>query len=398
MSTEDDVLTPTELNELVRELATTKVLTVYHDARVTDPAMRHAWRPTLSSALRSVRAGLTDEGERAEFDRAAAFLDVPLPPLGGVWGAPGWVAFLTAEGPRYAAELPVRPSTLVAWREGPVVTPYLRALKQHRPVIVALVDSRSARFYRYAWGSLLALPEVTLSVDDDAGAGTAASSRARGMRGTSYPAPRAAVGTEQTRRRRLVSFRRLVASLGPLLVELAGDDGWVLIGGTPEWARLAGEALPAPLAGRVVISSTLDHDETEVEIARAAKWAATMLRARQGRALLDRVLEHAGALGRGAAGVPATQRALRAEAVNLLVLSPEFIRTHGEDAEDTVRAALAQGAGIEVLSGDAAGHLDRTADGIAARLRFAIDAPATPNGATRQQRGAPGAVSTLTVA
>jgi stalled ribosome rescue protein Dom34 len=114
--------------------------------------------------------------------------------------------------------------------------------------------------------------------------------------------------------------------------------------------------------------------------------------------LLDRVLEHAGALGRGAAGVPATQRALRAEAVNLLVLSPEFIRTHGEDAEDTVRAALAQGAGIEVLSGDAAGHLDRTADGIAARLRFAIDAATTPYGAIRQQPGTPGAVSTLTVA
>jgi hypothetical protein len=395
---EDDVLTPTELNELVRELATTRILTVYHDARVTDPAMRHAWRPALASALRSVRAGLRNEWERAEFDRAAAFLDDPLPPLGGVWGAPGWVAFLTANGPHYAAELPVRPSTLAVWRDGPVVAPYLRALKQHRPVIVALVDSRSARFYRYAWGSLIALHEVTLSTDEDAGAGAPARSRARGTRSVSYPAPRAAVGIEQAQRRRLVSFHRLAASLGALLVELAGDEGWILIGGTPEWAHLAGEALPAQLAGRVVISGTLDHDETEVEIARAAKRAATTLRSRQGRALLDRVLEHAGARGRAAAGVSSTLRALHAQAVNLLAVSPEFIRVHGQDAEDTVRAALAQGADIEVLSGDAAEHLDRTAEGIAARLRFAIDAPVMPNGATRQQLGAPGAVSMLTVA
>jgi hypothetical protein len=43
---------------------------------------------------------------------------------------------------------------------------------------------------------------------------------------------------------------------------------------------------------------------------------------RRNRLLLERVLEHAGALGRGATGVPDTQRALRSEAVDLLVLSP----------------------------------------------------------------------------
>lgn len=160
------MLTPSRLNELVRELGTTRVLTVYHGARVTDPAMRHSWRAELAAALQPVRNAIVRDDERAEFDRVAAFLDDPWPPIDGVWGMPGWAAFLTTEGPVYAGALPVEPPTFAAWRDGPVITPYLRALKQHRPVIVALVDSRSASLYRYAEGSLTALPELALSVPE----------------------------------------------------------------------------------------------------------------------------------------------------------------------------------------------------------------------------------------
>ena len=50
------------------------------------------------------------------------------------------------------------------------------------------------------------------------------------------------------------------------------------------------------------------------------------------------------------------------------------VELHEPDAESMVRAALEQGSDVEVLSGDQGAYLDRTADGIAARLRFAIDA------------------------
>jgi peptide subunit release factor 1 (eRF1) len=59
--------------------------------------------------------------------------------------------------------------------------------------------------------------------------------------------------------------------------------------------------------------------------------------------------------------------------VDLLVLSPEFVKSEDELAEDAVRAALLQGAGVEVLSGDAVERLDEAAGGIAAKLRFALE-------------------------
>jgi hypothetical protein len=288
-----------------------------------------------------------------------------------VWGAPGWVAFLTTDGLRYGADLPVRPSPLAAWRDGPVISPYLRALKQQRAVIVAIVDSRSAHLYRYAAAELTARPDLALAAEDESGL---VPSTERGM---PAPAPRRALDPEHTQRRRLATFQRLATSLAARLTELAGDDAWILIGGAPRWAQLASEGLPASLASRTMVSKTLDHDAPPTAIARAARRAATALRAAHGRALVHRLIERSGAGGRGAAGIPAVQRALRARAVDLLMVSPEFIRVFGREAEDAVRAALAQGADIEVLSGDAAVQLDQHAEGLAARLRYAIDGPAT---------------------
>src|SRR5690606_40519187 len=103
------MLKPTELRELWRDLEDREVLTVYLDSRVTDPAMREAWRPALLTAIRSAGASITDSDDRAECDRAAAFLREPESPPGGLWGAPGWVALATAEGVRYAGDLPVQP-------------------------------------------------------------------------------------------------------------------------------------------------------------------------------------------------------------------------------------------------------------------------------------------------
>jgi hypothetical protein len=205
------MLTPTQLRDFVRALEGTRVLTIYRDARVTDPAMRHAWRPALASALRPIRASITDGSERAEFDRAAAFLSDPIPALDGVWGAPGWVAFLTASGPLYTGDLPVRPPAHIVWRDGPAIAPYLRALKQQRPVIVALVDSRSARIYRYARGTLTGLPEQALVVDRDLDGHAPASSTAPRP---AHHAARGTVGPEQTQRRQRTAFLRLMTTLG----------------------------------------------------------------------------------------------------------------------------------------------------------------------------------------
>lgn len=365
------MLTMHELSGLIRDLATTPVLSVYLDVRVTDPAMRHAWRQELLNALRTARAEISRPEELERFDRAAALLDKPLPESGAGWSAPGWVAFLTADGPRYVSDLPVRVPTRVAWRNGPVVSPYLRVLKQHVPVAIAVVDSQSARIFRYAKGRLMAVEPLHVPKDETHGPSESPSSDRRGK---SMPAARGAVSTEAVQRRREVEFVRLAGTLASRLSEIAGDDGWVLIGGTTHWARLAAGALPSALTARTMVSPALDHDAPEDVISAAATEAASALRADKGRAVIGRLLEHAGPMGRGAAGVPATQRALRARAVDLLLISPSFVELHEPDAESMVRAALEQGSDVEVLSGEQGAYLDRTADGIAARLRFAIDA------------------------
>lgn len=366
------MLTAAELQDLARELEGVAVLSLYVDARVTDPAMRHAWRPAMAAALRAERARVTNDDARAAFDRAARFVEDPVPPLDGAWGTPGWAAFVTADGPRYAAALPVQVPMLATWRDGPLVSPYLRALKQHRPVIIAVVDSRSAVLYRYALNELTELPAIALPAEDGAGA---ASAKPHAPRGSAYPAARGALDTEHAARRRRADFQRLAASLSQRLAALAGDDGWVLIGGTASWPRLAAEALPTELADRTFVSPDLDHGDAADVIVRIAKDAATTLRAAHSGVLLDRLLERAGAGGRATAGVPATQRALRARAVDQLLLSPAFVSGNASLAEDVVRSALAQSADVEVLSGDAAIRLDVAADGIAARLRFALDGP-----------------------
>jgi hypothetical protein len=339
--------------------------------------MRHSWRAALGAALQPVRNGITDEAEREEFDRAAAYLEDPWPPIDGVWGMKGWAAFLTADGARYAGSLPVQPPTLAAWRYAPVVAPYLRAFKQHRPVIIALVDSRSARIFRYALGELEELPDMALAVPDGTEPGAQERPPAKG--GPSHPGPRGTLDTEALRKRKEASFNRLATTLAARLVELAGDDGWILVGGTREWARHAGDAIPATHAARVMVSTTLDHNAHEKEIAEAAKHAASELRSAQGHDLVDRILERSCGGGRGASGVPAVQRALQVGAVDLLVVSPHFLNRADIDVEELVRTALARGADIEVLSGTSATELDERSEGVAARLRFAIDARATEN-------------------
>lgn len=364
------MLTAANVQALVRELSGTNVLSVYLETRVTDPAMREAWRPALTTALRDAGAMVPEE-ESAEFERAKAVVLDAVPSLGGTWGAEGWVAFVTADGPRYMGELPSRCPTLAVWRNGPLVAPYMRVLKEHRPVIVALVDSRSARVYRYAWGSLEELPEMGLTVAGDVE--TELPSGPNRRKGAAFPAPRSATGTERARHRQSANFDRMAAILGTRLAELAGDDGWVLIGGTPEPSRLAGTALPSQVVGRATVMETLEHDATAEEIADAAQRTATQLRAAHGRAVLAPLLEHGAAGGRAASSVPSTQRALRANAVELLVMTPEFVRADADEAEAAVRAALLQGADVEVLSGDAAADLDARGDGIAAKLRFPVD-------------------------
>jgi peptide subunit release factor 1 (eRF1) len=368
------MLNATELFTLARDLAHRKVLSVYVDNWITDPARRRAWRAASEAELRSTREKIIDTEERAEFDRAAAFLREAQPRPGGMWAARGWIGFATSDGPVYVGELPRRVDTLVAWQDGPAIAPYLRALKQHTPVIVALVQARGAHVYRYVHDRLENVDELRVSSHRFTSKRGERATLSRAGRG--YPAPRSALETEVAHRRQLAQFRRFALRLADRLTLLAGSDAFILVGGTAEWSRLAAAALPRRIQDRVVVAPELEPRASPSQIVRAAKRAARELRSRRGRDLISKIL--ARVEYRAVAGLPALQRALQARAVDLLLVSPRLLHAEPVRAERVLQSAIRQGARVEVLSGESGAMLDQLADGVVARLRFAIDPKPEP--------------------
>ena len=98
-----------------------------------------------------------------------------------------------------------------------------------------------------------------------------------------------------------------------------------------------------------------------------------MLFRSRARKLVDQLFERLGSRGRSALGLPAMRRALTAGAVDLLLLTSQYVQAHPREAENDVRAALALGADVETVSGDAAAQLEQNGDGVGARLRFSLD-------------------------
>jgi len=356
-----------ELFTLARDLAHLKVLSVYIDNRVVDPSRRVAWRADLSSRLRNTRATIVDPVERAQFDRAAAFLEAPVPRPGGMWASPGWVAFATEDRVAVVGALSGRVETLVAWQQGAVIIPCLRAISHEAPVFVALLGSRGALLYRYERGAL----EYLETVDEPP---SESRQRRRGLRsdraGRGYPTPRGALETEVAHERQLAQSHRLATSVAARLGLVTGRDGCIVVGGAPQQTRFVFDALPQPLQLRAVVSSALDRAATHDAIVRGAKRAAREWRSRRGRLLVSRIFNHSGQ--RSAAGLRALEWAVYQKAVDLLLISPRFLDTERERAERLLLDALGQGATVEVLSGDAAALLNSVADGVGARLRFSV--------------------------
>lgn len=363
------MLQASELLTLARDLAHRKVLSIYVNKHVVDPAERYTWRTALAADLRAAREAITDFAERAEFDRAAAMLEQLVPTSGTIGSAPGWAGFATPDGVVATSDLPGRAEPLVAWQHGVVIGQYLRALKHERPVIVVLGHPRGALVYRYAHGNLEALDSVVLSNDGDP---RAARRRAGNERGAGRPRPRAALKTEVSQQRQLAQLHRIGSALVPRLRLLAAADACIVIGGAPQWTGIVLRALPRPLQRRSIVTSELNHTAASRAIIRVAKRAARELRSRRGQEVISRILGRSAY--RAAAGVPALQRALYSNAVDHLFVSPRFLHLEREWAERLLHAALAQGARVDVLSGDAGILLDRLAGGAVARLRFAIEA------------------------
>jgi hypothetical protein len=360
------MLTLPQLATLHRALHRTPVLSVYIAGSAADPAIQRTWRVQLDHSLGDLRRWIegSSHDERKQFEACVGLLDDAIRGFGGSIRAPGWAAFITADGIQDAQALPAPVPILAVWSTGPCVAPYIRALKQARPVVVVLADARKATLFRYRLGKLDLVATVHAHHAIDHPEHMGAASRVGFHTGT-----RGRAGHDSAQRSLLTGRDRMLAETVSRASELAGADGAILLGGIKRVvARLADRIAPiAP--GRVLELKALDVHASGAEVAAAARDGASALRnGFDGRRVAE-IEDVAGAHGLGAVGPADTRLALSQGSVRELYVTRRYLEDHAAEAEDAVRAALDQDAVVEEVSGEAAERLD-SLGGMAAGLRF----------------------------
>lgn len=366
------MLTFDELATLERSLRGTTVLSVYIDGEVRDPARRSAWRTPLKNELARIRKALrgATHTEREGYRHAVELLRGALRRGDVALGTPGWMGFVTPRRVHLAAPLPVRVPTDARWGEGIRIAPAIRALKEARPVIVAIVDSRSARVYRYVGASLEMSDHLhaVAHLEPPSHMGTAPR---RGF----HTGTRGRTGAEAAERGLRAGRERMMRELAERVTELAGGEGWVLVGGTPGAAREALAALPAQVVPRAEIVAELPIRSTEAEVARHAAGRASLLRRAEDLRLVREVVERAGAGGLGVLGLAGTRQALESGAAQRLYFTLRLLEDAAAEADVILRLALDHDVRLEEVSGDGAALLDAQGGGIGAALHYAMATP-----------------------
>ena len=353
------------LVKLEKSLRNGMVLSVYVDGELQDPAERRRWRMDLRHELDAIAKRLESAShtERESFAACRLALVDQLAGFTGAIGAAGWVGFFGVDGMYHASMLPVEVPTLAVWSAGAVVAPYLRVLKETRPVIVAIVDAKKARLFRYVGGEVTRLATLRAHTLVDEPSHMGAPSKVGFHSGT-----RGRAGTDAAQRERREGTAHLLGELASALTSEAGADGWIIIGGIPSVADAALQALPDELSLRAQ-RVELDVHATDAQVATCARSAASELRAALDLDRLTRVIHAAERFGPGEIETTEIERALREGRVQELYLSLRYLTDHPDDTEEVVRLAFDSRAVVEEVSGPAGARLDEVG-GLAARLRY----------------------------
>ena len=369
------MLTHAELVALHRTLSGERVLSVYIDGTSHDPAAQRTWRLQLEKSLNDIRLGLEDapHTEREQFEHCVRLLEGRLDGIQGAIGAPGWAAFVSAAGVREAHRVPAPPSTQAAWAIGPKLAPYMRALAEARPVVVAVTDAREVVLSQYSFGALHRIETIRAHHVIERPLHMGAAPRQGFHTGT-----RGSAGRDAAQAALLEGRNRMLAQTAKRITELAGPDGWIVLGGIHGIVRRLAQRLAA-VKDRALEAESLDVHATEAEIARAARDGASRLRDAAALRRVAALEDQAAAHGLAVTGPVATRVALEQASCRELFVTHRYVIEHPAEADEIVRTALDQDATVEEVSGDAAGRLDAVG-GMAAGLRFR---PALIDGAKR---------------
>jgi hypothetical protein len=352
-----------------------------------DPADRSgAWRTELRNGLaQASQSAETAEHEmrvalRSTADRVAerfseqelaplprgevGFVEIAREPAGERW-------WLTHLAPQSAA------SVYLAGR--PVLVPFLRLAARSRPRGVALVSAERVRLLQWEPGHLEELHSRELNL---------LSGDWRERKAAKSPDPARAQGVSAAGRdqfgERLTEHRhRFLKECGHLVSQTGVDRQWAEVIGfsPPQYVDRFREAFHSA-SPELVLGGEVDLIAESVgQILDVVEEAVARRDAEQDRQLVERALEETRAGAHGVAGAEGTLAALEEARVEHLIVDdvrggpPPVIGVGVEEdgewagAEPLVRRALATGARITPVSGDAADLLAPT-DGVAALLRY----------------------------
>ena len=359
----DPRMTRSALAELSQTLGEQLVLSVYLARTNEDPGQGQAWRKRLDAALSDVRADLEARApaELSAFERATDRVMSGLDSFGRILPSEGWCALATEERLWLSEGLPFQPHELVRWRAGASIAPYVRALKVGRPAVLAVLTRMHTDLYRYEGGEFSGPTKLHAEWPAAEAGDVGVSKRAStvsGVRGTTR--------TDYMERARDENMRRHRKELTEALIEMAGDDGVVVLGGTQKAISAVRNDLEKTLPGRIAEAPELAFDTAREDLLAHLRTAASSLTEERQARLMDQCADP----HRGCHGWNETYRALAAGAVDTMLLARGMIESTPDDAERLVRLALAQGAEVEEVGGELGERLAAKGGGVIARLRF----------------------------
>jgi hypothetical protein len=367
------MLTYADLVQLERQTRDQTVLSVYLNGEGADSITRSRWQADLRHSLDDVATWLRDASheEREDFAARRRLLEERVETFRGEIGAPGWVAFLDTSGVRHESAVHGPVPTMAVWSTGACVAPYIRALKESRPVVIAVVDSRHARLYRYVDHDVELVERLEADLDFEV-PGSMSRPAAQGF----HTGTRGQTGTDAARDVLQKEMDRMLTTARARIESLAGDDGWIVVGGIPTVVNAAVSRLSQALQSRAM-QADLDVNATTAQVTACARESASRLRNTHDLARIREIIAAAEANGVGVIGGGDTMRALDEGRARNLYFTLRHLEANASELEAAVRSAFDHGTGVEHVSGEAAEVLDGVG-GIAAGLRYVPSAAANP--------------------
>ena len=352
-----------DLDDLRAQLSDAIVLTVYIAAEEHDPAQRTRWRKRLDSNLDAIESTL-DAVALESFRAARELLIEELRGFGGFLPAKGWVGFVTPLAVWHASLLPVPMPDMARWRRGPVLSPYLRAMKQNRQVMLALVDGRRARTMRYYQGHLTDLSEHRAHefIEDLNDTNMA-------KRAVSHSGVRGETATDVAERILRRERDKLLEFVATRLLSLPDDTLIILAGPTAAVSALRNRIEPR-LEERTIIDKTMHMNMSLAEILGVLEPILSEHSRESQELAIAAVIDHAGPDGKSTLGLAETRSACEYGQVDQLFMTQQFIAQHEEQAEELIACTLEHNGAIDLISDTAADRLDEIGGGVGARLRF----------------------------